>query len=83
MSKISTRDCKQQINQILSKLDWKRISKTKSGSDIQDTIMRVFQSGIFKACVYTDTKDESFVSVKFALKQFCDNCACSDEKATI
>ena len=78
MAKITTSDCKSQIDQILSALKWKRISKTTNGSDIPLTTRRIFESGIFQAHIYTDTKDEEFISVNFLLKQSCENC--SDEK---
>ena len=80
MSKVTIEECKNQITQILSELEWEKISETKSESDVPETTLRDFQSGIFKARVYTDDKDEKFVSIKFSLKHVCKNCTCSDEK---
>lgn len=80
MPKVTTAECKKQIKQILSDLEWKRISKNKSGSDVPDTTKRVFQSGIFQAHVYTDQADKNFVSVKFLLNQSCKNCTCDSKE---
>ena len=74
MGKVTTKSCEDQINQILSTLDWKEISKTTDESDVPNTTRRVFQSGIFQAYVYTDDKDENFVSIKFFLQQSCNDC---------
>jgi len=74
MPKVTTQDCKDQIANVLSNLKWKRISKTRSGSDVPNTTKRVLESGIFRAHVYTDDADEKFISIKFLLKQACERC---------